>query len=464
MSKLDAYLESNQATFQDELFELLRMDSVSTDPQYKGSVAEAGNWVANQFKAFGLEAELISTNGHPLVYAESPAVPGKPTVLVYGHYDVQPPDPLNEWISPPFEPTIRDGNVYARGATDDKGQMFTHMKSAQSWLAAEGELPIQLKFLIEGEEECGSESLTEYLDGKYTDSKSEVDEKLACDVVVISDSSQFAPGMPAITYGLKGIAYFELRLQGPSQDLHSGTFGGAVTNPGNTLAKMLAALTDSEGRIAIPGFYDHVIPLSDREREEFSKLPFTEAEFMKQIGVDGVSGEAGYSTLERRWARPTCDVNGLWGGYQADGAKTVLPAKAGAKFSFRLVPNQDPKTVGDLLRTYLKTLCPPGITMELIEMHGGAGYVASLESPYMVAASKALKRGFGCEPVFIREGGSIPIVNRFAEQLGVDALLLGWGQSDDNTHSPNEKFSLADFQRGIRSSAYLWDELSKIDA
>lgn len=461
MKALESYLDEHQKASQEELFDLLRIASVSTDPAYKDDVRQAGNWVADQFTSSGFTAELIETDGHPLVYAESPAVPGAPTVLVYGHYDVQPPDPLDEWVSPPFEPTVRDGNVYARGATDDKGQMLTHVKSAQAWLKSEGKLPIQLKFLIEGEEECGSESLTAFLDGKYSASVEEVNQKLACDVVVISDSSQFAPGIPAITYGLKGITYFELRLQGPAQDLHSGTFGGAVTNPINALSEMLAALKDADGRVQIPGFYDQVQPLAAKERDAFAQLPFTDEQFMQQIKVDGLSGEAGYSTLERRWARPTYDINGIWGGYQGEGGKTVLPAKAGAKFSFRLVPDQDPKVISASLRKMLEELCPPGIKMELIEMQGAPGYVGSIESPYIAAASRAIERSFGRAPVMIREGGSIPIVTRFALQLGVDALLLGWGQNDDNTHSPNEKFSLDDFQKGIRASAYLWDELSK---
>lgn len=462
MADLDKYLETEQKRFQDELFELLQIDSVSTDSKFAPSVKKAGKWVADQFRDLGLKTQLIETKRHPIVYAESPPVAGAPTVLVYGHYDVQPPDPLDEWISPPFEPTVRNDNVYARGATDDKGQMLTHIKSAEAWLKTKGSLPVQLKFLIEGEEECGSESLNAFLDGELDQSVDDVKKMLAADVVVISDSSQFAPGQPAITYGLKGIAYFELRLQGPKQDLHSGTFGGAVTNPANTLAKMLAKLVDADGRVAIPGFYDDVIPLSGHERDAFAALPFSDEEFEKQLGVDGVSGEKGYSTLERRWARPTCDVNGIWGGYQAEGAKTVLPAKAGAKFSFRLVPNQDPHKIRVALEDYLKSMVPPGIQMQLIDMHGAPGYVASLDSPYMQAASNAIERGFGTKPVYIREGGSIPIVLRFTQQLNADALLLGWGQNDDNTHSPNEKFHLPDFFRGIRSSAYLWEELAKI--
>ena len=331
----------------------------------------------------GLSAELIETAGHPIVYAESPPVPGAPTVLVYGHYDVQPADPLDQWITPPFEPTVRDGNIYARGATDDKGQMLTHVKSAQAWLETAGRLPVQLKFLIEGEEEVGSENLNKLLETAA--------DKLACDVVVISDTSQFGPGQPAITYGLQGIAYFELRLNGPKQDLHSGTFGGAVTNPANALARMLTALVDDQGRIQLPGFYDDVVPLTDRERAQFAALPFDDQEFMARIGVEAVTGEAGYTTLERRWARPTFDINGLWGGYQGEGGKTVLPSAAGAKFSFRLVPNQDPQRVAAALREMLTRICPPGIRMELIEMHGAPGVVVSLDSPYVQAATRAIE-------------------------------------------------------------------------
>jgi len=453
-AKLDRYLEEYGAKFEADLCELLKIPSVSADSRHRPDVRRAAEWVAGQFRSLGLTVELCETAGHPIVYAESLAAPGAPTVLVYGHYDVQPPDPLDEWTSPPFEPTRRDGNLYARGATDDKGQMLTHVKSAEAWLRSEGRLPINLKYLIEGEEEVGSEHLEKFI--------AEQRQRLACDVIVISDTSQFAPGQPAITYGLKGIAYFELRLTGPNQDLHSGTFGGGVTNPANALAKMLAALVDDQGRIQVPGFYDDVVPLSAAEREQFAALGFSEEEFMAQIGVDGVTGEAGYTTLERRWARPTCDVNGLWSGYQGEGSKTVLPARAGAKFSFRLVPNQDPLKIHKALEAMLRRLCPPGIKLELIPFHGAPGVVVPLDSPYMAAAAKAIEHGFGKRPVFIREGGSIPVVSTFRQLLGADTLLLGWGQNDDNTHSPNEKFCLADYHRGIKASAYLWHELSQI--
>jgi acetylornithine deacetylase/succinyl-diaminopimelate desuccinylase-like protein len=454
MPSIDEYLSANSQRFEDELCELLRIPSVSADSKHKGDVRKAGQWVLKQFEQLGLRPELIETKGHPLVYAESPAVDGAPTVLVYGHYDVQPPDPLGEWISPPFEPTRRDGNIYARGATDDKGQMLTHVKSAEAWLETAGKLPVQLKFLIEGEEEVGSENLYEFVTANK--------EKLKADVAVISDCSQFGPGKPAITYGLRGLAYFEVKLTGPKQDLHSGTFGGAVINPAIVVSKMMAAMVDVHGRVQVPGFYGDVTPLSDLERKQFSSLPFSESEFKKQIGVEAVAGEEGYSTSERRSARPTFDINGLASGYQGEGAKTVLPSKASAKFSFRLVPNQDPAKISKSLEAMLRKLCPTGIKMELQQFGAAPGVMVPLESPYVSAAAKAIEHGFGVAPLYIREGGSIPIVGDFKKQLGIDTLLLGWGLDDDNTHSPNEKFNLADFHRGIKSSAALWQELAKI--
>jgi succinyl-diaminopimelate desuccinylase len=454
MADLDQFLADNRDKFERDLCELLRIESVSADSTRRGEVRRAAQWVADQFRGLGFPVELVETAGHPIVYAESPAVAGAPTILVYGHYDVQPPDPLSEWRSPPFEPTIRDGNIYARGATDDKGQMLTHIKSAEAWIRSQGKLPLQLKFLIEGEEEVGSANLAEFIAANK--------KRLACDCVVISDTSQFAPGQPAITYGLRGIAYYELRLTGPKQDLHSGTFGGAVTNPANALCGMMAALANERSQVKVPGFYDEVEAISPRERSEFAKLPFDEAAFMKQVGVAALSGEEGFSTLERRWARPTFDINGLWSGYQGEGAKTILPARAGAKFSFRLVPKQDPKKITAALEKRLRELCPAGISMELIDFHGAPGVVVPLESPYMAAAERAIDEGFGRKPVFMREGGSIPVVATFHDLLGVDTLLLGWGLDDDNTHSPNEKFSLADFHRGIKASAHLWRELGTV--
>lgn len=463
MEKVFEFLKDNQKRNEEELFEFLRIPSISTDSAYTDDVRRGADWIANALSSMGLNTEIISTRRHPLVYAESTPVPGKPILLVYGHYDVQPPDPLDEWISPPFEPTVREGNVYARGATDDKGQLFTHVKAVESWIKTEGSLPLQVKFLIEGEEECGSGCLYEFIDGQYDNQRTAAD-RLKCDIAVISDSSQFGPGQPAITYGLKGISYYEIRLTGPRQDLHSGAFGGAVTNPCNVLGTLIAALKDENGRIQVPGFYDDVIPLSERERQQFADLPFDEEQFKNQIGVQGLSGETSYTTLERRWARPTCDVNGIWGGYQGEGAKTVLPAKAGAKFSFRLVPNQDAEKIRESLQQMARALCPPGIQMDLTEIHSGSGVLVPLESPFMVAAEQAIHEGFGTHPVFIREGGSIPVVASFKEKLGIDTLLLGWGLSDDNTHSPNEKFNLQDFHRGTQASASLMKQVSQIES
>ena len=354
----------------------------------------------------------------------------------------------------PLSPTRREGNLVARGATDDKGQVLTHIISARAWLDVHGRLPVRLKYLIEGEEEVGSEALEAYLAADAA--------RLACDCVVISDGGKFSRDIPAITYGLRGIAYYEIRVAGPNRDLHSGSFGGSVTNPATSVARILAAMIDRRGKIQIPGFYDDVVPLTDRERQQFAALPFDEAEYFAEIGVEGAFGEEGYSALERRWARPTFDVCGLWGGYQGEGAKTVLPAKAGAKFSFRLVPNQSPEKITAALRRWLPEITPPGVKVELVDFHGSPGVMVPLESRYVAAAARALEQAFGRAPVYSREGGSIPIVAKFHEALHADVLLLGWGQDDDNTHSPNEKFCLADFHRGIKASARLWEELGKL--
>lgn len=461
MSEIDAFFKDNQERFESDLFEWLRMASIGTDPAYDQEVHQAADWIAEKFRGLNLKTEVIETCGHPLVYAESEKIEGAPTVLIYGHYDVQPPDPLELWTTPPFEPAVRDGNVYARGATDDKGQMITHLFGVEALIKTRGHLPVQVKFLIEGEEESGGSGLSAFLRGEY-DQDVSVIEKLKSDIVVISDCSQYAPGQPAITYGLKGIAYFQIDLTGPNRDLHSGGFGGAVANPANALTKMLAALIDEDGRVQIPGFYDDVQDLSTQEREQFAALDYSESDFMDELGIAAVAGEKGFTTTERRWVRPTFDINGLWSGYQGEGAKTVLPAKAGAKFSCRLVPNQDVQTIVSSLRNMLEDLCPDGIEMEFVLIHGAPGLVLPLDCPYMQAASQAIEKGFGTAPVFVRGGGSIPVVNEFSHLLGIDTLLLGWGQDDDNLHSPNEKFSLEDFHRGIKSSAFLWDEIAKI--
>jgi acetylornithine deacetylase/succinyl-diaminopimelate desuccinylase-like protein len=452
IDRVDDYLEAHRDDFEEQLKALLRIPSVSAQPAHNGDTRRAAEFVRDDLRAIGLTADLIATKGHPIIYAERLEAPGKPTLLVYGHYDVQPPEPLEPWLSPPFEPTVRDGNLYARGATDDKGQMFTHLKAAQGWLKAVGRLPLNLKFLIEGEEEVGGASLESYVAANHA--------QLACDYAVISDTSQFARDQPAITYGLKGLAYFEIIVRGAKTDLHSGTFGGAVANPCNALAVILASLKGPDGKIAMTGFYDPVRPLEDWERAEFARLPFSEAEFQASLGVTSLEGEAGYTTLERKWARPTCDVNGLYGGYQGPGPKTVLPCTAGAKLSFRLVPDQDPKTVAAQFRAHVRAVCPPGVTYEILDHHGAPAVLVDTRTPGFRAAVRAIEAGFGKAPVFIREGGSIPVVGLLKNELGVDTLLLGWGQNDDNLHGPNEKFALADFHRGIKASAHLLAELA----
>jgi acetylornithine deacetylase/succinyl-diaminopimelate desuccinylase-like protein len=454
IERVDAYLDAHRDAFEAQLKDLLRIPSISAQADHDADTRRAAEFVRDDLAASGFaNATLIETARHPLVYAERLDAPGKPTILVYGHYDVQPPEPLGPWTSPPFEPTVRDGKIYARGATDDKGQMFTHLKALEAWLKTVGTLPINVKVLIEGEEEIGGKNLELFV--------AEQKAKLACDYVVISDTSQFAPGLPAITYGLKGLAYFEVIVRGAKSDLHSGMFGGAVANPLNALATILASLKGPDGKILIDGFYGPVRSLADWERAEFAALPFSEADFQAKLGVPSLEGEAGYTTLERKWARPTCDVNGLYGGYAGEGPKTVLPCMAGAKLSFRLVPDQDPQTVAAQFRAHVKKVCPPGVTYEILDHHGAPAVLVGIDSPGIHAASRAIEAGFGRPPVFMREGGSIPVVGLFKTHLGVDTLLVGWGQDDDNLHGPNEKFSLADFHRGIKASAHLLAEMAK---
>jgi acetylornithine deacetylase/succinyl-diaminopimelate desuccinylase-like protein len=451
-SSLDRHLQDNRQSHLEQLFELLRIPSISADSSKKAELEMAAKWVKDKLEAGGLHTELISGDGPPLVYAETKAVPGQPVVLVYGHYDVQPADPLELWNSPPFEPVVRNGNVVARGATDDKGQMLTHVHSVLAWLQVEKALPLQVKFLIEGQEENGSQVLQEKL--------ASIQSKLACDVIVISDSSQYAPGQPAITYGLRGIAYYEIRVHGPKADLHSGSFGGAVTNPGLALARILTEMKTPDGKIQLPGFYDSVVELEESERAMWKGLNFSDEQFAAQLGVSELTGEVGYSTLERRWARPTLDVHGLIGGYQGEGGKTIIPSWMGAKISFRLVPNQDPKQVTLQLQQFLSEHTPPGVRVELIDLHGGRGVMANPHSKFMQGAMQAVQEGFETKPVLIREGGSIPIVAQMVETTGADVLLLGWGLDDDGAHSPNEKFCLEDYYRGIRASTRLWHYLA----
>ncbi len=452
LEPVDRFLDQNGARFVDELKELLRIPSVSADPKHRPDVQKAAEYVAEQLTDAGVSARIVPTAGHPIVYGEWLEADGAPTVLIYGHYDVQPPDPLEQWISPPFEPTLRDGFLYARGSSDDKGQVFTHIKSVKAWLKTAGRLPVNVKFVIEGEEEVGSNHLDDFL--------SKNRELVKCDVAVVSDTAQYAPGVPAITYGLRGIIACEVTLHGPNRDLHSGAFGGSVANPCNGLARLISRLHDDQGKIQIPGFYDDVVPLKPDERKAYAALPFDEAAYLKDLGVTAGFGEAGFSAVERRWARPTCDVNGMFGGYTGPGPKTIVPASATAKITCRLVPNQSPEKLLPAIERFLKEKCPPGLRLEFRAFHGCPGLVFDSESPFMQAARRAVRSAFGAEPVMIREGGSIPVVGTFRDVLGVDTLLLGWGQNSDNLHSPNERFTVADFHRGIRASAHLWSELA----
>jgi acetylornithine deacetylase/succinyl-diaminopimelate desuccinylase-like protein len=449
---LDRFLQNNRQSHLDQLFELLRIASISADSSKAAEMAQAADWVEARLASGGLKTKQILGDGPPLVYAETEPVAGKPTVLVYGHYDVQPADPLHLWNSPPFEPVLKDGNIVARGSTDDKGQMLTHIQSVLAWKQCQQELPLQVKFLIEGQEENGSEVLEAKLP--------EIADQIACDVIVISDSSQYAKGQPAITYGLRGIAYYELRVYGPKADLHSGSFGGAVTNPALALARMLTEMKTPDGKIQLPGFYDSVVELEASERAMWADMEFSDAAFAAQLGVDALSGESGYTTLERRWARPTFDVHGLMGGYQGEGGKTIIPSWAAAKISFRLVPNQDPKTVSSQLHQFIQSHTPPGVRVEIIDLHGGRGVLVNPHSQFMKGAMRAVEEGFGAKPVLIREGGSIPIVAQMVEATHADVLLLGWGLDDDGAHSPNEKFSEEDYYRGIRASSRLWQYLA----
>jgi acetylornithine deacetylase/succinyl-diaminopimelate desuccinylase-like protein len=448
-----ARIDAEKESYLEELKDYLRIPSISTDPDFKDEVLRASDFLLAKMRAAGLTAERIDTAGHPLVYGEWLGAPGKPTVLFYGHYDVQPVDPIELWRHPPFEPTVEGDNLVARGATDDKGQSFAHLKGVAAMLAERGSLPVNVKFLVEGEEEAGGQAIDAYV-------KQDGGKRLAADAVVISDSSLFAKDQPSLIYGLKGLCYMEIKVTGPNRDLHSGTYGGAVWNPLNALCHIVDGLRDAKtGRILIPGFYDDVRPLEAWEREEFAKLPWDEQAYASELGVPELFGEEGYSTRERTWGRPTCDVNGIFGGYMGKGAKTVLPSWGGAKVSMRLVPDQDPKKIAALFTQHVKAIAPQGVTVEVMDLHGGPPVVVEVKGPIVDAALDAMEDIWGARPVRIREGGSIPIVSTFDTVLKCPILLLGFGLNDDGLHSPNEKFNISHFYKGIRSVARLLDRL-----
>lgn len=455
MQNVISYINYNKDKYVEELKEFLAIPSISTNPENKKDVNDCAEYVKKQFESIGLEnVKVYPTPGHPIVYGDwLHAGNDKPTLLIYGHYDVQPVDPIELWTNPPFEATVRGDNIFARGSVDDKGQVYIHVKALQAHLVNNKTLPINVKFICEGEEEIGSNNLEPFLE--------EQKELLKCDYIVISDTAMYDYDMPSICYGLRGLTYMQVEVTGPNRDLHSGSFGGAVHNPINALAEIICKLKDEHGKILIDGFYDDVVDLTPKEREEFKKLPFDAERYKKGLDVDELHGEEGFSTVERTWARPTLDCNGIWGGFQGEGAKTVLPSKAGAKISMRLVPNQDPDKIEKLFSDFVYKVAPKSVKVKVIGGHNGKPAVTPINSPAINAAVEALKKGFGKDPVFMKEGGSIPIVTTFKDILGSDTVLLGFGLPDENAHSPDEHMNLKNFQRGILSVAYFYNELSK---
>jgi acetylornithine deacetylase/succinyl-diaminopimelate desuccinylase-like protein len=437
------------------LGEFLRIPSVSTSPQHVQDVARCAQWLCDQLRAIQFESHVYPTGGHPVVLARNEHLTGRPTVLFYGHYDVQPAEPLEQWHTPPFEPTIREGAIYARGSADDKGQIWAHIEALREWQASGG-VPVNLIMLIEGEEEIGSPNLAKFIE-RYQ-------KQLVADVALISDTNQFARGLPAITYGLRGLVYEEVFLHGPSHDLHSGLFGGAVPNPANILCQILSTLKDHDGRVNIPGFYDDVLPLTQKERDLWARLPIEDAQIANEAGLEDLDGEKGFTAIERKWARPTCDINGLTAGYQGEGAKTIIPAKASAKVSMRLVPNQDPAKIKSAFEQAIRDRTPKGVKVSFAS-HGASGaVVVPLDSKAMELAADAIRIGFGAEPTFMREGGSIPIVGVLKNLLNADTLLVGFGLPDDRVHGPNEKFDLDAFHKGSRTAAALYSRLEELQA
>ena len=451
---LTTFFDANKTRVRNELFDLLRIPSVSARSEHNADTARAAEWVADSLRTIGLTANVHTTKGHPIVVGEWRKAPaGAQTVLVYGHYDVQPAEPLELWNSPPFEPTVRDGKIFARGSVDDKGQLFLHVKALEAHLKTRGSLPVNIIVLAEGEEEVGSEHLAEFIEANAN--------LLKCDAVVISDSAMFAPGLPSILSSLRGLAYFQIDVRGPATDLHSGSYGGAVMNPAMALARILATMHDADGHIAIEGFYDDVIDWGDVARRQIKQLPFDEKAFRAETGSPTLFGEKGYSTLERLWMRPTCEVNGLLSGYTGEGAKTVLPAVAMAKVSCRLVPDQSPEKIEGLMRAHVAKVCPPGIEATVRPLHGGNPWRADLAGPLFDAARRALATAFEREPVITGEGGSIPVVGDFQRILNAPVLLVGFGLPGENAHAPNEWMSEENFHKGMRAMAALWEELGK---
>lgn len=448
------YLERTKDERLEQLYELLRIPSVSAQSAHKPDMIACAEWLTAKFTEMGISARVMETGGHPLVYAERMVGADKPTVLIYGHYDVQPPEPFDLWESGPFEPVLKDGAIYARGSADDKGQVFTHLKALEAYMKTVGELPLNVKFIIEGEEEVSSINLPKFIEQHK--------ELLAADIVVVSDTAQFGYGQPALTYSLRGLVFVEVKVTGPDRDLHSGTFGGAVKNPIEALCEIIAGLKDEDHRITIDGCYDDVIPVTDEERALWNKLPQDDDAFMRDIGITEMVGETGFSRFDWNWRRPTLEINGITGGYQGEGAKTIIPSWATCKITMRLVANQQPHKIITALAARIKELAPRGVTVEVFEHEEAPAIMTPTDGPWVKAASAALKTGFGVEPLYMGEGGSIPIVGAFKEILGLDTLLVGFSQHDCNAHSPNEKFRLEDFENGCRTAVALLDELAAV--
>lgn len=453
MNQVSEYINNNKERFINELIELLKIPSISADSAYYDNVMEAAEAVRKTLEAAGADnTELCKTEGFPVVYGEKIIDPNKPTILVYGHYDVQPADPIDLWDSPPFEPVIKDDKIYARGACDDKGQMYMHVKAFELMMNT-NQLPCNVKFIIEGEEEVGSENL----EGFISNNK----EKLKADIILISDTSMLSLEHPSITTGLKGLSYLEVEVTGPNRDLHSGVYGGAVANPINVLCEMIASLKDENNHITIPGFYDNVLEASAEERALMAKTPFDLDSYKEKLGIKAVQGEAGFSTIERTGIRPTLDVNGIWGGYIGEGAKTVLPSKAHAKISMRLVPNQSDQEITERFQKHFESIAPESVSVKVMPHHGGEPYVMPIDIPEYAAASAAIEKSFGKTPVPVRAGGSIPIVALFEEVLGLKSILLGFGLDTDAIHSPNEHYGIPNFLKGIETITYFYESYAQ---
>jgi len=452
---LAEYILAHRDQHLNELCEFLRIPSISAKTEHKPDIERAAQWVATHLRSAGFQTvEVVPTALHPLVYAESLQAPGKPTILFYGHYDVQPAEPLDLWTSPAFEPTVRDGRLFGRGTADDKGQVHIHLKALESLFKTHGKLPINVKVLIEGEEEVGSVSLWEYVQKNKA--------RLQADALVVSDTSMLAPGAPSITYGLRGLNYYQIELTGPERDLHSGVYGGAVPNPITILCELFAKLHDKDFRVAIPGFYKDVAKLSKAERKSLNALPWKEKDFRKAVGAPAYCGEKGFSIVERLWTRPTMELNGIWGGYQGEGAKTVIASKAFAKFSTRLVPNQNPDKIARLVEKHIRKLLPKSVKMKFETLSTGKPWVAPFHAPIFQVAQAALQKGFGKKAVFIREGGSIPFVTQMHDTFKVPCVLIGFGLPDENAHAPDEHIALDNYFNGIRAIAHFYEDLASL--